>query len=186
MSRKRSKELVPCLYCSKLFHQRYDLIQRGMGKFCSIQCANWVRRTKVDEAAIVSEYQMTRIGVKSLAKKYRLGQYRAYAILHKHQVDTSVGKRRNANGSASQTYRKIAATVLGRPLKRTEYVHHIDGDRTNNLPNNLHVMTGPEHRRLHWTIEKATFELVKTGLMIFDPETMEYTISPKLRTLMEK
>ena len=38
---------------------------------------------------------------------------------------------------------------LGRPLEYWEVVHHIDGDRQNNRPENLAVMTAREHYRIH-------------------------------------
>jgi hypothetical protein len=46
-------------------------------------------------------------------------------------------------------YRLIAAEKIGRPLTSDEIVHHIDGDPTNNHPDNLQVMTQAEHCRLH-------------------------------------
>ena len=38
---------------------------------------------------------------------------------------------------------------LGRSLMADEVVHHIDGNRTNNEPNNLALMTRSAHTRLH-------------------------------------
>lgn len=38
---------------------------------------------------------------------------------------------------------------IGRCLKSNEVVHHIDGDRLNNDPGNLEVMTRAEHARHH-------------------------------------
>lgn len=46
-------------------------------------------------------------------------------------------------------HRVVAEQMLGRPLRRGEIVHHIDGDRHNNSPDNLQVMTQSEHMRLH-------------------------------------
>jgi hypothetical protein len=46
-------------------------------------------------------------------------------------------------------HRVIAEQMLGRPLKRGEIVHHIDGDKHNNAPSNLQVMTQSEHMKLH-------------------------------------
>jgi hypothetical protein len=47
-------------------------------------------------------------------------------------------------------HRVIAEQMLGRPLMRNEIVHHIDGNKHNNDPSNLQVMTQSEHVREHW------------------------------------
>jgi hypothetical protein len=46
-------------------------------------------------------------------------------------------------------HRAVAEQKLGRPLKRGEIVHHIDGDYLNNDPDNLAVMTQADHIRIH-------------------------------------
>ena len=46
-------------------------------------------------------------------------------------------------------HRVIAEQMLGRALKRNEIVHHIDGNKHNNEPSNLQIMTQSEHVRLH-------------------------------------
>ena len=47
-------------------------------------------------------------------------------------------------------HRVVAEQMLGRPLQRGEIVHHIDGNRRNNDPSNLQVMTQADHLRLHY------------------------------------
>lgn len=46
-------------------------------------------------------------------------------------------------------HRVIAEQKLGRPLVAGEIVHHKDGDKWNNNPDNLEIMTQAEHVRIH-------------------------------------
>ena len=46
-------------------------------------------------------------------------------------------------------HRKIMEEKLGRPLKSTEIVHHINGDKLDNRPENLVVTTRSEHQSVH-------------------------------------
>lgn len=48
------------------------------------------------------------------------------------------------------THRTVAEQILGRPLLKGEIVHHIDGNKRNNDPSNLMVMTQSEHAKLHF------------------------------------
>ncbi|WP_352400124.1 HNH endonuclease signature motif containing protein [Anaerotignum sp.] len=48
------------------------------------------------------------------------------------------------------THRVVAEWALGRKLKPGEVVHHIDGDRRNNNPENILVFASQkEHAKLH-------------------------------------
>lgn len=52
-------------------------------------------------------------------------------------------------GTHAYEYRLIASEKIGRPLAKNEIVHHINGDHTDNRPENLEVMTQSEHIREH-------------------------------------
>lgn len=53
-------------------------------------------------------------------------------------------------------HRIVAEDMLGRPLKEGEVVHHLDTNRQNNSPDNILVLSGPMHAKLHTWLDKYT------------------------------
>lgn len=47
-------------------------------------------------------------------------------------------------------HRHVASIKIGRWLTKKDHVHHKDGNKENNLPENLEVLTHQEHSKLHW------------------------------------
>jgi len=55
-----------------------------------------------------------------------------------------------ANGRRVREHRHVMELVLGRPLLASEVVHHRDGNRLNNSPSNLELLSGQTvHTDLH-------------------------------------
>lgn len=52
------------------------------------------------------------------------------------------------NGYAYE-HRMVASTILGRMLASDDIVHHVNGDRADNRPENLQVLQRGEHNHLH-------------------------------------
>lgn len=46
-------------------------------------------------------------------------------------------------------HRVVMESIIGRRLERLEIVHHIDGNKHNNYPDNLQLMSQSEHMKLH-------------------------------------
>lgn len=58
-------------------------------------------------------------------------------------------------GRVYREHRLIAEEILGRPLRRDEYVHHINEDTKDNRPENLCVVSPAQHRRIHTMLRVA-------------------------------
>ena len=49
-------------------------------------------------------------------------------------------------------HRRVAESILNRPLQKGEVVHHVDGNKLNNSPQNLLVLPSQaEHARIHFS-----------------------------------
>ena len=91
--------------------------------------------------------------------KYWLGKKRDKKTINairegRKRYDTPTGKEHHCwNGGTSGWWRRQAREVmskrLGRLLKPTEIVHHIDGDYTNNCEENLVITNRSKHCKTH-------------------------------------
>ena len=55
----------------------------------------------------------------------------------------------------------IAEEKIGRKLKENEVVHHMDGDKRNNNPENLAVVTRSEHAKIHANVLDKSKKVVQ-------------------------
>lgn len=47
-------------------------------------------------------------------------------------------------------HRIIASQKIGRDLIKSEVVHHLNGDRSDNRPKNINITTQSKHMKAHW------------------------------------
>ena len=103
-------------------------------------------------------------------------------------------RAKKVKGKRIDMQRYVMEQILGRKLTSDEIVHHIDGNKLNNDPANLQIMTRAEHARFHmregdltaltrcpeekskiakeaWS--KGLCDKLKKPVCAFDPETNE-------------
>ena len=85
-------------------------------------------------------------GVKGKARKeYRISRGYKYKFLPDHPDSSKQGY--------IAEHRLVCEKKLGRRLKKTEVVHHINDDRGDNSPDNLVVCTRKEHNEIHDSVK---------------------------------
>lgn len=67
------------------------------------------------------------------------------------------------------------------PSNPNNVIHHIDGDKLNNLRENLVELTKQTHREAHGSLEKVSYQLIQAGLIEYDHETNTYNLGRALQ-----
>jgi len=109
-----------CHHCGLEFKRDADQLRRAKFSFCSVDC----KRANPD--------------------------FRTYAASQNgdKQRDRGAGvSYRKRNGR--HEHRVVMEQTIGRPLRPGEIVHHRDGNKRNNDPANLELMTQSEHMTRH-------------------------------------
>lgn len=121
-----SKFSTVCDFCGAQFNT-----DKGSRKFCSRLCSSESQKKYLTVPDCISG------AGRKLDKT--LGYVRVYAPMHKEA---------NSWGYVYE-HRVIAERIVGRELAPGEVVHHKNGERWDNRPDNLEVMGAREHGRLH-------------------------------------
>lgn len=80
---------------------------------------------------------------------HQIGEGRKGGAVRGEQVKALSEGKAYTKTRGRHTHRRAAEHKIGRPLHPGEIVHHLDGDKLNNHPDNLVVMSQADHVRLH-------------------------------------
>ena len=124
-----------CENCGATFY-RYPCEIREH-TFCCRECARGYLSKK-----------MTRMNRKLNPTRMRDETRRKISV--KRKAETILAPDTYEKTLGRHTHRIVAEMKLGRPLREGEVVHHIDGDKHNNAPDNLMVFASQaDHARWH-------------------------------------
>ncbi len=119
------------------------------------------------------QYHRRRWGCEPLRKAHTSGEshasWRGGSFIDQWGYKMVRATHRQCGNPYSPEHIIVAERTIGRMLKRgQEHVHHINGDKSDNRPNNLLVCTKSRHRTLHRQLETIGYELIKRGTIVFN------------------
>lgn len=169
-NKNRDKQIKKCKNCNKEFvAHRIDKI------FCSRDCQwNYTYKRKRQLQTKIKCKQCDKKFIrKSSGHKYCSAKCRNKSKTCKGYVHTV----RRKDGSYVSKHRYVIEQLLGRKLKTSEIVHHIDMNKENNNENNLHLFSnGNEHGLCHGSLNKIVEKLINKNIIKFDRNKGIYKI----------
>lgn len=125
---KRRAEIRFCQTCGKEFPFA-SFGRAAKGLYCSVKCAN-------------QAYKPGRHWELGTHPNWKGGRSMSHGyVLVKVRKSTRAG-----DGGYKLEHRFVMEKILGRPLLQTEQVHHKNGIKTDNRPENLELRSGPHGR----------------------------------------
>lgn len=142
---------IACDWCGK----QMERTQSGIKKhnFCCRQCLADFSSKKKNPAGYALLKDYTNISAHCSAMNKELNPSRmtveVRAKLRESKIKSGNGKS-YAKLYGRHEHRVVAEQLLGRKLRPGEVVHHIDGNKRNNVPQNIRVFASQsEHAKFH-------------------------------------
>lgn len=174
------KATLVCQNCGQEFEVYKSWVRRGRRKFCTWECRVAHQRTLTGEASprwgkthTAEARERMSAAVRATNQthdrnpNWRGGKYtdthgyRHVAAKYLTPKTLAIVGPMVTKGGYVLEHRLVAALELGRPLTAGEVVHHLNGDKMDNRPENLEVADRSKHSQEHRLIERELSVLRK-------------------------
>ena len=162
-----------CANCGKVFWIQKWIPQR----FCSQQCGVDSHKGKTYEEREcpecggnfkVESWKKQKFCSLKCGVDFNRGKPRKKRTKSSNKAKRNRATRTYANGKRIAVHRYLMEQKLGRRLKSSETVHHIDMNMQNNVIENLWLYENEsKHHKGHHSLGKLVFRLLKEGIVKF-------------------
>ncbi|MGO4997812.1 HNH endonuclease [Oribacterium sp. Sow4_G1_1] len=147
------KVQVICDWCGKTFERNASYLKGKTHHFCCRECCNHFYNKKMNPDGYADHKDFSRISAHMTALNKEMNPTRMNPATKGKLRQARLGKGKCDGYSkiyGAAAHRVVAEQKLGRPLKKGEVVHHRDGNKYNNSPENLEVFPSQaDHARYH-------------------------------------
>lgn len=177
---KRNGQVYQCSACQVEFYRRpCDLAKASSSeRFCSRAC--WYRRN-ADLKCIAAECGLPQKKLRYCLKHYRRVLRHGDPLITKRAANGSPDikryRRKKVDGRTIHEHAYVAEQILGRRLTPGENVHHRDGEKLNNRPDNLILFpTMSAHRQYENRYREYLERCIREGYLVWvkDPPPFEH------------
>lgn len=140
-----------CDFCGKQFFRYKSQTKGKRHLFCSRECAHAFETKALNPEGYQKNFEKSRAFLREHAKEFNKSRMtkEVRAKLRESRLGTGRGISYTKLYGRHE-HRVVAEQMLGRPLLPGEVVHHIDGNKRNNRPENLMVFKSQaEHAAFH-------------------------------------
>ena len=156
----KRRAIVACDWCGKEIERCPSVIKKH--NFCCRQClADFSNKTKNPEGYDrLKDYTGQSKNMTAINQKLNPSRMTATtrSKLRQARLQTEHNGRTYAKYYGRLQHRLVAEKMIGRKLEKDEVVHHIDGDKRNNAPENLMLMDAVEHACFHLRLHRFWFK----------------------------
>ena len=165
---------IQCLHCGTTFNVFPSQATNGRRKYCSAKCRNAVNNARLSGGRLgIAHTEESRAkmaaaakgkSLRELSSQWKGGKYvdsagYVHVMIDALPPDSQTMARRLTSRKYVLEHRLIASVAINRAVLPSEVVHHVNGVKTDNRPENLFVIDRKAHSKEHRKMERELHAL---------------------------